>query len=789
MSKRKWFFVSQCIVACTLIIVLLISLLGVPWVQAWSSDPTENTAVCIASDDQRDTATVSDGSGGAIITWEDKRSGTNYDIYAQRVDSSGIPQWTANGIAVCTVSDDQWDPDIVSDGSGGAIITWYDYRNGNSYDIYAQRVNPSGVPQWTADGVAVCTASDDQWDPDIVSDGSGGAIITWTDYRSGTSEDIYAQRMNPSGVPQWNANGVAVCTASGRQEDPAIVSDGSSGAIITWSDRRSLTSDDIYAQRVNPSGVPQWTANGVAICTASGTQDYHATVSDGSGGAIVTWEDYRSGTDFDIYAQRVDSSGVPQWTANGVTVCTASDDQDELTTASDGSGGAIVTWTDYRSGTYEHIYAQRVDSSGVPQWTANGVAICIAPNGQWYSDIVSDSSGGAIIVWEDYRGGTYEDIYAQRVNPSGVPQWTANGVAVCTASDYQWYPTPVTDGSGGAIITWTDHRSSTSGDIYTQRVSADGLLNDIVPTITPTPTPTLPPSGMHTWPFCTSGFFPQHMPDSYNGEVVLGDLNPTTIPPEVQGVYWYDCSTSAWKFWAPGAPGTTLTTLRGGYTYDYMVTVTGDCNWEIPLSASPNTITNIELSPPSPAQLDYGEHVDVTFDYTTDDPGGVRIWVRPYTDGLMTPDFSAHASLLHPAYAGSGSGFFTIHSGPVEVDQLRFQMKNADQSITHLEFFIDVSYGYGAPPSDTNTWPFCTAGFFPQHMPDSYTGEVVLGDLNPTTIPPEVQGVYWYDCSTSEWKFWAPGAPGTTLTTLGGGHTYDYMVTVTGDCDWDIPLP
>ena len=107
MSKRKWFFISQCLIACALIIALLISVLGVPWAQAWSSDPTENTAICTASDDQRHHAVVSDGSGGTIITWEDKRSGANYDIYAQRVDSSGIPQWTANGIAVCTAFDHQ----------------------------------------------------------------------------------------------------------------------------------------------------------------------------------------------------------------------------------------------------------------------------------------------------------------------------------------------------------------------------------------------------------------------------------------------------------------------------------------------------------------------------------------------------------------------------------------------------------------------------------------------------------------------------------------------------------
>ena len=88
--------------------------------------------------------------------------------------------------------------------------------------------------------------------------------------------------------------------------------------------------------------------------------------------------------------------------------------------------------------------------------------------------------------------------------------------------------------------------------------------------------------------------------------------------------------------------------------------------------------------------------------------------------------------------------------------------------------------------AESNTWAFCSSGFFPKHLSDSYYESVQLGDL--ADVPAAVQGVYWYDCSTSGWKFWAPGAPGCTLTTLGGGHTYDYMVAVTGSCNWEVPL-
>jgi hypothetical protein len=412
---------------------------------------------------------VSDGSGGAIVTWYDYRSGTNWDIYAQRVDAFGVAQWTVQGVALCTAASDQVYPTIVSDGSGGAIVTWYDYRSGTNWDIYARRIDASGVPLWGADGIALCTAAGDQQVPTIVSDGSGGAIVTWWDNR-GIAGDIYARRVDASGVAQWTLDGVALCTAGGDQAYSTIVSDGLGGAIVVWRDSRSGSNYDIYARRVDASGMALWTTNGVALCTATNDQYAPTIISDGSGGAIATWYDFRSGSNYDIYARRVDASGVPQWTPDGVALCAAAGSQYFPTIVSDGLRGAIVTWTDYRTGTAD-IYSRRVDASGVPQWTGNGVALCIAANDQVSPAIVSDGSGGAIVTWKDQRSGNY-DIYSQRVDAFGVPQWTANGVALCAAENHQEDPTVDSDGSGGAIVTWRDFRSG-SIHIYAQRVEPD----------------------------------------------------------------------------------------------------------------------------------------------------------------------------------------------------------------------------------------------------------------------------------------------------------------------------
>jgi hypothetical protein len=155
----------------------------------WPSDPTVNVPICTAAGDQSDPQLVSDGAGGAIITWMDYRSG-NWDIYAQWVNSSSTMLWTTDGVPICTAAGDQNTPQLVSDGAGGAIITWEDMRSGNN-DIYAQRVDSSGVALWTTDGVPICTEKHNQDFPKIVGDSAGGAIIIWHDGRS--LDEIYAQ--------------------------------------------------------------------------------------------------------------------------------------------------------------------------------------------------------------------------------------------------------------------------------------------------------------------------------------------------------------------------------------------------------------------------------------------------------------------------------------------------------------------------------------------------------------------------------------------------------------------
>jgi PKD repeat protein len=111
-------------------------------------------------------------------------------------------------------------------------------------------------------------------------------------------------------------------------------------------------------------------------------------------------------------------------------------------------------------------------------------------------------------------------------------------------------------------------------------------------------------------------------------------------------------------------------------------------------------------------------------------------------------------------------------------------MTDANDVVAYQIEFDYITVGEGGA-GNAATWDFSGPGCFPKHLPDSFFGSVQLGSL--TDVPPAVQGVYYNDAGT--WTFWAPDAPGTTLATLVGGLSADYLVCVTGVSSWDIPLP
>lgn len=443
---------------------------------AW--DP-QGEPICEAPWTQQNIRMVPDGFGGAIIVWEDCRAGgSDADIYAQRINEYGDWLWDENGVVVSTASSDQLNPVIVNDGAGGAIIAWEDYNSGVNPNIYAVRISSAGntYSGWLVNGrVLKFTSTDGQFRPDIVSNGSDGAIIVWQEISSQYS--IYAHGIDGNGNDMWSPASVIVSSGTLSKEYPKVIKSDSSNVIVTWQDQRNGDSD-IYAQRMDIiNGTPIWVSNGESVSEMTASDQMNPEiVADGLGGAIIVWTDWRqTTTEPDIYAQRISTSGARLWTPlDGVPICTKDEPQSNPVITEDllngATIGAIIMWEDMRDTTTgPDIYAKKVARDDPPlsdeedTFVAGGFGFQLSPR------IVSDNLGGAIGTWiEDFS-----KIFATKRNQDGQLVWSSYpGVLVC--EDTEIFDSQIiSDGSSGVIVAWVALGSGGDFDIFAQRVTDD----------------------------------------------------------------------------------------------------------------------------------------------------------------------------------------------------------------------------------------------------------------------------------------------------------------------------
>jgi hypothetical protein len=425
---------------------------------------------------------ASDGTGGAFIAWQDIGNG-NDDILIQHLTASGeiAPGWPADGAPVCTDPGAQFlgvfSP-AASDGLGGVIIPWVDYRSfvagGTLEDIYAQRILADGsiAPGWPVNGVPVRRAPSRDDTPILIADGAGGAFFSWDDR---TNKDIYLQHLTASGevAPGWPADGLPICTLPGEQGAPQLVPDGTGGVLIAWGDLRDgpLAA---YAQRVTAAGLiaPGWPENGVRIVI---DRAIRGLVSDDAGGAYLSCATFGPGGDDDYYIQRFTGDGtiVAGWPDGGALVCQASDSRQGIRMAADGSGGALLAWSDYRDFFDDEIFALRMGSDGAryPGWPVDGLRVTDNSALDGSPDLALDEMGGAYLSWDHYTTALGDRVMIQHLTGAGTVAmgWPSGGAEV---------PSDVSSGEmrivedrlGGAIVAW--HRSD--GTIRALRFSAEG---------------------------------------------------------------------------------------------------------------------------------------------------------------------------------------------------------------------------------------------------------------------------------------------------------------------------
>jgi len=496
--------------------------------------------VAVANGDQSTPRVAPDGLGGFIFVWEDKRVATT-NIFAQRLLSDGTADW-GDYLEVYSDEDnemsyDQSYPQIQNDGMGNTIIAWQDKRfSFDNVGIFAQKINSEGVKLWDAEGLEVRANLVKELTLRIDSDDNGGAYLVWTDLRNGNfpQSDIYAQHLNSDGTFQWGDDGIAICTAPNEQNNPLIkmtgdhvfvvfldartgsigisqqVVDDSSNivleengetvffglsgdagkeglieayprltqndAVVIWHDTRGASNGyQIFFQFVNPDGTVDLEDNGRPVCEPTGYSqtDFSAAVND-EGETLIVWIEQRGLTP-KLYAQLIDVNGNYLWDDTGLEMTTGSTAGQEDPNVSYYNGDFYVGWSDNQY-TEEYtiikkVFGQRI-SNGQKQWGDEGIQISGSESGADDIEMELYDLIGNYFIWNV----SSVDRRIVKVNEDGdiFDGYSVEGNSVAPDT------VRVFAGSTGEIYnnnlyySWADNREDYNSTIFTQGYTDDG---------------------------------------------------------------------------------------------------------------------------------------------------------------------------------------------------------------------------------------------------------------------------------------------------------------------------
>lgn len=266
---------------------------------------------------------------------------------------------------------------------------------------------------------------------------------------------------------------VPVSTAKDGQLFPSVVDDGKGGVIVVWEDYRTGKDWNVYAQRLDDKNTRMWQPKGLPICLTDRNQRRLRMIRYNTY-TVVVWNDRRNSKSWDIYGQAMNLDGKVLWQIDGIPICTNPADQSTQAILSDGKGGAVVVWQDARrSSEFQDLYIQRINSDGKPMWEQDGVPVFPSESLQSNPKLVADGLDGFYVVWWDVIRKDTWHIMTYRFGFDGKPLW--NAPCLITPEDgMQGEPRVLSDGKDGIIVVWQIYKNFINDQLYAQRISPDG---------------------------------------------------------------------------------------------------------------------------------------------------------------------------------------------------------------------------------------------------------------------------------------------------------------------------
>ncbi|HXS81542.1 MAG TPA: T9SS type A sorting domain-containing protein [Methylomirabilota bacterium] len=213
------------------------------------------------------------------------------------------------------------------------------------------------------------------------------------------------------------------------------------------------------------------------------TPAQYGTFGDGDRGVWAAFLGAQPGSALYLQHVRADGSYADGFTAAARAYTHSGTLVNNFSAATDNVGGVVMTWfgvnpkdstSQFLALRFQHVLSDgNIPVGNIPD---TGLVVSSIASAAL---VVGDDQGGAYVVWEELKGASNPDIFAQHYDYWGVPTWTPagspTGVPVSAVVGIQRLRALVPDGVGGAYVVWADSRVGTTVPLYVAHLRSDGV--------------------------------------------------------------------------------------------------------------------------------------------------------------------------------------------------------------------------------------------------------------------------------------------------------------------------
>lgn len=402
--------------------------------------------------------------------WEDNRSSKK--MYGSRITNLELSAINGRQLSFSDNSSSETDfstPKTIRTATGIYVAT-FDGLTGEKY-IRINRLDEQLQNVWDENGISFSTNGMANV---FLAESASGIVCFWSEITAMGTYDIFFQSIGSDGNVVLADGGVALVESFADDYVMAVVPTPDDKYMIFWMEE-TWPAASLKFTKIDQEGNAEigWNPNGNSLSNSNyDSRNLQAKAVGSGNGVLATW--VQEGNFSDIYAQLVDWSGEVQYATGGIPVVEEDNDQVELDfTFNELGTHAFLIWQDFRNGSDFEIYGDVLNLSNGSLESSGNIQFSVDTTNQYNPKAVSVQSNEFFVVWEDERG--YYNVDPLLIN--GVDLYGSgyiigsgmttepNGIPICIAYHKQQNINITKHQGEEYFLDWIDYRSSGKEDL------------------------------------------------------------------------------------------------------------------------------------------------------------------------------------------------------------------------------------------------------------------------------------------------------------------------------------